>query len=155
MITKELGLRTRKMRSVGPSKVWQETVIVWIWSVLSKGSNVKGFVPNPQWWRFQEVIGSECTDLISGLIHWWNHNWVDYWEMVECGKEAPMGGSRLPLRGIACPGPLSLITSLLLWYVPLLSSTVPFHHVVPASPQTQTQQTNVAVNWNLWKHEPK
>jgi hypothetical protein len=70
---------------------------------------------------------------------------MDYWEMVECGKEAPIGGSGLPLRGIACPGPVSLITSLLL-YVPLLSSTVPFHHVVPASPQTQTQQTNVAVN---------
>jgi hypothetical protein len=41
---------------------------------------------NVQRWDFGEVIGSWGPDLINALIHWWSHDWMDCWEVVETWK---------------------------------------------------------------------
>jgi hypothetical protein len=46
-----------------------------------KGSCVEGLVPNTTMFRSNNV-GSWASDL-SGLIHWWVHNLIGYWEVLE------------------------------------------------------------------------
>jgi hypothetical protein len=93
----------------------KEGVMVWIWSVLQKGSRVEGLVPNAAMFRggvWQKRLDHKCSDFINGLIPWWIHNMMTLLGGSTGRRWALVGGSKslwpCIRRIVSCLWPLPL-----------------------------------------------
>jgi hypothetical protein len=103
-----------------------------------------------------EVIGAY---LINGLVHWWIHNWMEYWKVVETvGGKGLIGGCRslrvvVLLKGLSSPQPSPLSLCLLAAVNWVAFATHNCLHDVSFHIRPKAMES--AMDWNLWNCEPK